>query len=455
MATAEGLTIGVSITTDEFQLVPIDELHESPLNPRRQFDAHALEELAASIRKSGVHVPLLVRPRPEGGYEIGAGARRNRASRLAGVTEVPVRIRPMEDAAFLELLTVENLQREDVTPIEEATGFKLLLDRAGYDVPAIAEKIGKSREYVYGRLKLLELAAPVQKALDQGDLTPSHAVLLARLEPEVQAAVTKDVLDSQRHGDAVSVRDLNGTIEHQVRQAKRERAIAEALANAAEEHPGQKIYRLGRGYSGDKGVLGYGEWKECGKRAAGAMPGLLTDAYGHDKPKLVYFTRPPKERQLTAEERDKQWREREKKQREKEAKQTAGELAVRLAFANATKSLDRQLMAMIVDALLDQGFMGQAVERKFLELVGAGIPSKRFGILDAARPKLPGLSLEKLAQAAVFLLVDPDEQHGLATRARLAQLAKRYKLDPTKIAAEAEAAIAPQTSATKRPKKGA
>lgn len=169
-----------------YQVLPLGELHESKQNPRRHFNADALAELAASIRTKGVLTPLLVRPNAAG-YEIAAGHRRYRAAKLAGVDAVPIIVQELTDVEFLEILTIENLQREDVHPLEEAAGYQQLLDKGGYDVARIAERVGKSIKYVYDRMKLLSLTKDAQQLFLEDKITAGHAILLARLKPEDQA----------------------------------------------------------------------------------------------------------------------------------------------------------------------------------------------------------------------------------------------------------------------------
>jgi ParB family chromosome partitioning protein len=208
----------------EFRMVRRDQLSESPLNPRQRYDEQKLQELADSIRQQGILTPLLVRPlaTAAGCYEIGAGHRRFRAAALAGVEQIPVIVRAMDDTAFLELLTIENLQREDVHPLEEVQGYRTLLREARYDVKDLATKIGKSLSYVYQRLKLLDLIAPAQEYFLAGELTPSHAILLARLQPTEQARVLEECQDTEWHGGKperigfCSVREMARYIEHHI-----------------------------------------------------------------------------------------------------------------------------------------------------------------------------------------------------------------------------------------------
>lgn len=199
--------------------VPIDRLLESPLNPRKHYDQAALKELAANIKEVGVLSPLLVRPAKdqEGKYEIGAGHRRKRAGIIAKLTELPCLIREMSDTTFIELLTIENLQREDIHPLEEAEGYKTLMEKAGYDVNVVAAKVGKSVSYVYQRMKLAELIPSAQKSFLKNELTAAHAVLIARLTPESQEKAMKYIGGERRYYNATpSLRDLKDWIEREV-----------------------------------------------------------------------------------------------------------------------------------------------------------------------------------------------------------------------------------------------
>ena len=194
--------------------VALTELHESPWNPRRHYDQAKLQELAGSMRKVGVLAPLLLRPRPAGGYEIAAGHRRKRAAALAKLEHVPAIVRNLTDQEFLEILTIENLQREDVHPLDEGEGYRILMKESGWDIPTVAAKIGKSVSYVYQRLKLAELIEPAKKALLADMITAGHAILIARLQPKDQAEVLKECED--RYDGLISVRDLGRWIEREI-----------------------------------------------------------------------------------------------------------------------------------------------------------------------------------------------------------------------------------------------
>ncbi len=189
--------------SSEFQYIAIDTIHESATNPRRTFDEYKLGELAESIRSNGLIQPITVRPNSEG-FEIVAGARRFRAAQFAELFSLPARIVDINDAQALEWQLVENSQRVDVHPYEEAQGFQRLLDMPGYDVATLVEKSGKSPAHVYARLSLLQLIPTIAEAFSAERITASHANLLARLPQDVQANAyeqcwRKDWQDKEPH----------------------------------------------------------------------------------------------------------------------------------------------------------------------------------------------------------------------------------------------------------------
>ena len=193
--------------------IPLAALVESPHNPRKRFNEHKLAELTESVRDKGVITPLLVRPVPgaaEGMYEIAAGHRRYRAASRAGLPAVPAMVQELTEAEFLEILTIENLQREDVHEMEEGEGFAELINRTGYTVGLIAAKLSKSISYIQQRLKLLDLAPALKTEFSGGHFTFSHALQLARLTPEAQAEIHGDLYD--KDGQVVSVAELRRQI---------------------------------------------------------------------------------------------------------------------------------------------------------------------------------------------------------------------------------------------------
>ena len=188
----------------------INEITPNRAQPRKTFDEDALAELAASIAVHGVLQPLLVRPLTDGSYQLIAGERRWRASRMAGLTEVPVVIREMSDSEAMELALVENLQREDLNPIEEAMGFRLLMDTYALTQEQAAERVGKSRPAVANALRLLALPEEVLSMVETGALSAGHArTLLALPEKDDAIALAQEIVR-----DGLSVRETERRVKN-------------------------------------------------------------------------------------------------------------------------------------------------------------------------------------------------------------------------------------------------
>lgn len=162
----------------------ISEIEPNRSQPRKEFDEAALADLADSIREHGVIQPLLVRPLPTGGYQLVAGERRWRASRMAGLSEVPVVIRELSDHETMELALIENLQRQDLNPVEEAKGYQSLIEDYGLTQDEAAKRVGKSRPAVANSLRLLGLCPAVLEKLRTGELSAGHARAVLTLKSE-------------------------------------------------------------------------------------------------------------------------------------------------------------------------------------------------------------------------------------------------------------------------------
>lgn len=163
----------------------ISEIEPNKAQPRREFDEKALAELAESIAQHGVLQPLLVRPIADGGYQIVAGERRWRASRMAGLTEVPVVIRELTDSETMELALIENLQREDLTPVEEALGYKQLMDEYEMSQEQVAKTVGKSRPAIANALRLLNLPEEILYLVNTNKISAGHGrTLLSFKNPD-------------------------------------------------------------------------------------------------------------------------------------------------------------------------------------------------------------------------------------------------------------------------------
>lgn len=261
------------MTTETFAHVPLARIVSSTTNPRRHFDPTKLAELAESIRAAGVHTPVLLRPlpgarvadtatmdpRPE--YELVSGERRYRASQQAGADTIPAMVRALSDEQVLEIQLTENLQRDDLQPLEEAEGYDRLMHTHEPPLTAeqIGQRIGKSRSYVYGRLKLLNLGPEGRQAMQDGWLEPSTALLVARMPSH---KMQKDALGNLRNwmGRVLSHRDASALIERQymlkLSEAKFKITDATLVPDA-------------------------GSCRECPKRT-GADPDLFADIKGAD-----------------------------------------------------------------------------------------------------------------------------------------------------------------------------
>jgi ParB family chromosome partitioning protein len=155
--------------------LPVEEVHANPRQPRRRFEHEATAGLADSIRAQGIVQPIVVRPRLEGGFELIAGERRWRAAREAGVPTLPAVIREADDRDTLLLGLVENVARENLSPVEEARGYALLLDEFGLSLGEISEQVGRSKPAISNKLRLLELSDDVLAMVERGELTEGHA----------------------------------------------------------------------------------------------------------------------------------------------------------------------------------------------------------------------------------------------------------------------------------------
>ena len=192
--------------------VAIDSVEPSSMQPRTRFDEARLEDLAKSIRANGVVQPLLVR-RKGGSYELIAGERRWRAAQLAGLTHVPVVVRNVPDDKVLELALIENIQREDLNPIEEAQAYKKLIDSIGLTQETLAERVGRDRSYITNYLRLLRLPEDIRRLIEEGKLSTGHArTLLGASDIDTQRRIARRIIErglSVRETERM-VRELDG-----------------------------------------------------------------------------------------------------------------------------------------------------------------------------------------------------------------------------------------------------
>lgn len=182
----------------------VNDIIPNKEQPRKTFDEAALQELADSIKQHGVLQPLLVRPLTTGGYQLVAGERRWRASRLAELKEVPVIIKELSDTEAMEIAIIENLQREDLNPIEEAEGLQALIDKCGFTQEEVATSVGKSRPAITNALRLLRLPQEVRQMTKDGDISAGHARALLAFENEpMMLECAKQIVDKK-----LTVRDV-------------------------------------------------------------------------------------------------------------------------------------------------------------------------------------------------------------------------------------------------------
>ena len=224
---------GTATATEDASEIPIDLIDPSSLQPRTIFDEAKLAELAQSITANGVVQPLLLR-RKGPRYELIAGERRWRAAQLAGLSKVPAVIRSVSDDKVLELALIENIQREDLNPIEEACAYKKLIDSVGLTQETVAERVGRDRSYVTNYLRLLKLPNDLQDLLQRGKLSTGHArALLGSEHVEVQRRLARKVIDQDLSVRATE-RLVRQTVEPRERKASRSAQAVDPNVRAAE-----------------------------------------------------------------------------------------------------------------------------------------------------------------------------------------------------------------------------
>lgn len=236
-------------------VLPLSEIVPNKEQPRKTFDEGALQELADSITQHGVLQPLLVRPLPGGGYQLVAGERRWRASRLAGLKEVPVVVKDLSDVETMEIAIIENLQREDLNPIEEAEGLQALIDRCGFTQEDVATSVGKSRPAIANSLRLLRLPPEVRDMTREGTISAGHARALLAFENEAMIYEAAEHIVQHK----LTVRDVERMAKMQeksaaavVKHKKRRDAFYDEVELSLSETMGRKVRVLnGRG----KGTL--------------------------------------------------------------------------------------------------------------------------------------------------------------------------------------------------------
>ncbi len=234
-------------TEDKNEIVnlKISQIEPNRSQPRRAFDEDALQDLAESIAEHGVLQPILVRPLIFGGYQIVAGERRYRASRIAGLTEIPAIVRELTDGETMELALIENLQRRDLNAIEEAQGYRTLMDEYGFSQEDVARTVGKSRSAVANTLRLLNLPDEVRPMVESGRLSPGHARALLSLDDSAVA----DEAAKRIINEGLSVRQTEELVKklgaekkpEKPKERKKKATIYREVELSLSEHMGTKV----------------------------------------------------------------------------------------------------------------------------------------------------------------------------------------------------------------------
>ncbi len=474
-------------------VLPVTALQPHPAN-RKHFDPVKLKELADNIAAVGQLTPVLVRP-VGSGYQILAGERRWRAAKLVGQAGLVCVVHQYSDAEALEVLLVENMQREDVHPLEEASAYAQLLEQPGYDVLRVAQKVGKSESYVRQRIQLAKLHPDLQMDYWAGKMLLGHAILLARLAPPQQLTAYDRRL-RWRGDEVIPVKDLEDYLQRDVYldlatapwkkddatlvaaagschacpkrsgaepslfpevkkkdlcldrtcfEEKKQAFVARTIATVAAKHGVQPVLVSGS-YSGKKGVLSPYDFKAAEKGDKGAVPSISIETY---KTSWVIPKKPARHPRSTNGEGT--WQEQEKK---------------RQAEAKVQETANRALMAAVVAKLpqgLDRTWL-QFLTQRALELVGSGFRDE-FALLGFAMPKGGGPAFNKALKATLATL-DGDalarllilstlvDQGGYGEPAELIEAATLVGLDAKAILATAKKAAkeppAPKVVKTKK-----
>lgn len=229
----------INPSVNKLRIMEIEPNHDQP---RKDFDEKALSELAESIEQHGVLQPLVVRPLANGAYQLVAGERRWRAARIAGLTEVPVVIKELSDEEVIEIAMIENLQREDLNPLEEALGYRYMMDELGITQEQAAEKVGKSRPAVANALRLLKLPDEVQEMIKNNLISPGHARALLGFDSENMIIQTAKLIVKED----LSVREVETMVKNSKKapkipkQQKRDKFFSE-VELALVENLGRKV----------------------------------------------------------------------------------------------------------------------------------------------------------------------------------------------------------------------
>jgi ParB family chromosome partitioning protein len=244
-----GFEVLIGAGEPELARLPVDQIHPNAKQPRKRFDDEAVSGLAESIRAQGMIQPVVVRPRLEGGYELIAGERRWRAAREAGIATVPAVVRDADDRETLLLGLVENVAREDLSPIEEGRGYAVLIDEFGLSLGEVAERVGKSKPTVSNRIRLLELPDDVLELLGRNELSEGHArALLAVPDHDARRRLARRIVR-----DGMSVRSAERAAKAAGARTRERRVSAVDPAIAARV---QDAFRTLTGFDAKVGAAG-------------------------------------------------------------------------------------------------------------------------------------------------------------------------------------------------------
>ncbi len=230
-------------------VLPVSEIEPNRSQPRRDFDEESLRELADSIAAHGVLQPLLVRPLAEGGYQLVAGERRWRASRMAGLFEVPVIVREMTDSEMMQIAMIENLQRENLNPVEEAMGYRMLIEEYHLTQEEISKSVGKSRPVIANALRILSLPKEILDMVSEGKISAGHArALLGFSDKAEQMRVARSI-----NAKDLTLRDVEKLVKSFDKPDKREMEISHEntffgeVEIALKEYLKRKVKVIGKG----------------------------------------------------------------------------------------------------------------------------------------------------------------------------------------------------------------
>lgn len=248
---AKGLGKGLNVffpeeqqtTEQEVKYIEIQKLIANPYQPRKVFDENALQELKDSIKEHGIFQPIIVRQKGKQ-YEIVAGERRFRAAQLAGLTEVPTIVKQMDEQQMMELAILENLQREDLTPIEEAEAYEQLIKKLGFKQEELAKRLGKSRPHIANHIRLLQLPETVRALINDGELSMGHGRTLLGLKnkrqiPEIAKKVITQALNVRQL--ETLVQQLNNGVSRETKKQLKKDVFVQATETQLRDYFGTNV----------------------------------------------------------------------------------------------------------------------------------------------------------------------------------------------------------------------